>query len=91
MTDMNNKAILDDEGRVIYTREYIFTLPDGTQIVIQDHSAGHTFDDVDGKGDQKGHFNVRPFDRRRTGTVPGTLGHYLFEKYVDLILSIGEW
>ena len=64
---------------------------DRTQIVIQEHSAGHTFDDVDGKGDQKGHFNVRPFDRRRTGTVPGTLGHYLFEKYVDLILSIGEW
>lgn len=64
---------------------------DRTQIVIQEHSAGHIFDDVDGKGDQKGHFNVRPFDRRRTGTVPGTLGHYLFEKYVDLILSIGEW
>jgi hypothetical protein len=79
MTDRWDNPILDAQGRPIKTREYEFTRPDGQKIVIQDHSAGHQFGQG-GVGDQGPHFNVRPADRRRTGQVPGTQGHYSFQK-----------
>ena len=67
------------EGKRVETREYLFTREDGTQIVIQDHRAGHQFGEG-GVGDQGPHFNVRPADETRNGTVPGTATHYPFEK-----------
>ena len=76
MTDSKNNPILDKNGNQIWTREYQFTKADGTKIVIQDHSAGHQY--PDGIGNQGSHFNVRPIDNIRTGSVPGTFGHYEF-------------
>lgn len=52
-------------GKVICTKEYVYTNKDGKKIVIQDHSAGHI------KGGQGSHFNVRPTDNTRTGKVTG--------------------
>ena len=54
-----------------------YTTSDGKKVVIQDHSAGHKFNEG-GKGDQGPHFNVRPSDNTRTGTVDGTKPHYNF-------------
>ncbi|WP_371360868.1 HNH/endonuclease VII fold putative polymorphic toxin [Sporomusa malonica] len=65
-------VIKDASGNVIYTREYHYTNSNGQEIVIQEHSAGHE------KGDQGSHFNVRPADNTRTGSVPGTQDHYSY-------------
>nr|WP_214826158.1 HNH/endonuclease VII fold putative polymorphic toxin [Exiguobacterium algae] len=67
-------VIKDSKGSVIYTREYKFTNRYNQKIIIQDHSAGHL------KGGQGPHFNVRPFENTRTGSVPVTLDHYPFIK-----------
>ncbi|MCY1019272.1 HNH/endonuclease VII fold putative polymorphic toxin [Pyxidicoccus sp. MSG2] len=76
MTDPGGNRILNDARKPIMTREYTYTRPDGSKVVIQDHSAGHRFGE--GVGDQGPHFNVRPPENTRTGKVPGTLDHYLF-------------
>lgn len=76
MTDSNNNPIFDGNGNQIWTREYQYTKSDGSKIIIQDHSAGHSY--PDGIGDQGAHLNVRPSDNTRTGSVPGTSGHYNF-------------
>ena len=78
LTDMNGKSILGSDGKPIMTREYTYTRADGSKVVIQDHSAGHKFGQG-GIGDQGSHFNVRPIENTRTGSVPGTLGHYPFD------------
>jgi len=65
------------DGKRVETREYTFTREDGSKVVIQDHSAGHKFGEG-GIGDQKSHFNVRPAENTRTGSVPGTAAHYPF-------------
>ncbi|AJO17212.1 T7SS effector LXG polymorphic toxin [Bacillus paralicheniformis] len=67
-------VIKDENGKIIWTKEYIYTNNKGQKIIIQDHSAGHE------KGGQGPHFNVRPFDNPRTGKVPGTKDHYPFKK-----------
>ncbi len=79
LTDKKGKAILDDKGEPIYTREYHYKNKDGKTIVIQDHSAGHNFGEG-GIGDQGSHFNVRPVENTRTGKVPNTQSHYNFDK-----------
>ncbi|WP_345830371.1 RHS repeat-associated core domain-containing protein [Erwinia sp. HDF1-3R] len=76
MTDSHNNPILDKNGNQIWTREYQFTKTDGNKIVIQDHSAGHSY--PGGIGNQGRHLNVRPIENIRTGSVPGTLDHYGF-------------
>ena len=77
MTDRNGKAILGSDGKPIMTREYTFTRPDGSKVVIQDHTAGHNFGGV---RDQDPHFNVRPPENTRTGKVLGTQSHYPFDR-----------
>jgi RHS repeat-associated protein len=72
MTDMFQRAVRGPDGRPIRTREYIYTLPDGTKVIIQDHSAGHP---EYGIGP---HLNVRPIEDPRHGVVPGTQPHYPF-------------
>lgn len=67
-------VIKDKQGNVIYTREYYFKNNKGETIIIQDHSAGHE------KGGQGPHFNVRPSDNPRTGSIDGTKDHYEFNK-----------
>ena len=73
MTNRDGSSILGGDGSIINTREYHFTNEDGSEIVIQDHSAGHSYG---GAGDQGPHMNVRPGGNTRTGHIDGTLDHY---------------
>jgi RHS repeat-associated protein len=66
--------IKDANGCPILTREYYYKNNAGEIIVIQEHSAGHE------KGNQGPHFNVRPADDTRNGSVSGTQDHYPFNK-----------
>lgn len=75
MTDRNGTVALGADGKPIMTREYTYTRPDGSKVVVQDHSAGHRFGSG-GVGDQGPHLNVRPPENTRTGSVPGTRDHY---------------
>ncbi|AHE72488.1 hypothetical protein M942_04125 [Enterobacter ludwigii] len=77
MTDSGGSSVLGKDGNPIWTREYQFSRDDGSKIIIQDHSAGHSYGE-NGVGDQGPHFNVRPSENTRTGKVPGTRGHYEF-------------
>jgi HNH/Endo VII superfamily nuclease toxins len=77
MTDKFGKKILNEEGLPLMTKEYHYTNQNGEKIVIQDHSAGHEFEDG---GTEKPHFNVRPEGDTRNGKVEGTDDHYEFEK-----------
>ncbi|MHC8377802.1 hemagglutinin repeat-containing protein [Pseudomonas sp. MDT1-16] len=74
----NGEKILGSDHKPIMTREYTYSRPDGSKVVIQDHSAGHEFGQG-GVGDQGPHLNVRPPENTRNGTVPGTEEHYYFE------------
>ncbi|SEK79639.1 RHS repeat-associated core domain-containing protein [Stigmatella aurantiaca] len=79
MTDKHGKTIRDEKGNAIVTREDIYTTPDGKEVIIQDHSAGHHYNEG-GVGDQGPHLNVRPIGDPRNGKVPGTQAHYPFKK-----------
>ena len=70
------KIIPDKNKQRIMTTEYHFINTDGKKIVIQDHSAGHHYSD--GKGEQGPHYNVRPIENTRTGSVANTQDHYSF-------------
>jgi hypothetical protein len=67
------KTILGKDGKPVMTREYGYTTTDGKKVVIQDHRAGHE------KGGQGPHYNVRPSENTRTGSVEGTQPHYPFK------------
>ena len=67
-------VIKDESGHIIMTKEYHYRDIYNNEIVIQDHSAGHI------KGGQGPHYNVRPGNKTRTGTVPGTKDHYPFRR-----------
>jgi len=73
----SGKPVLDANGQPVYTREYKYTRSDGSGVVIQEHSDGHDFG---GKGDQGPHFNVRPEENTKTGSVRGTHDHYSYRK-----------
>ncbi|WNG30976.1 hypothetical protein F0U62_48390 [Cystobacter fuscus] len=73
----NGERVLDENKQFVNTREYVYTRENGSQVVIQEHSRGHNFNQ-DGVGDQGPHFNVRPEGDRGTGKVPGTQEHYPF-------------
>jgi len=77
MTGRDKLPVLGANGQPTWTREYEFTKPDGQKVIIQDHSAGHEFNE-DGVGDQDSHFNTRPCNNTRTGKVVGTMPHYPF-------------
>jgi len=74
-TDANGKQVVND-GKPQTSREYTHTTGDGKKVVIQDHKGGHTFKDGKKTGS---HFNVRPPDDKRHGTVPGTKPHYRYK------------
>lgn len=80
MTDSSNNSVLDANGKPIMTRNYQFTRADGSKVIIQDHSAGHKFGDIDGRGDQGPHLNLRPSYNTRTGKVAGAADHYYFKE-----------
>ncbi|PWR07245.1 hypothetical protein DKT68_19400 [Micromonospora acroterricola] len=75
MTTREGTQIMNDNGRPVMTREYIFERGGGDRVVIQDHSYGHQYGEG-GVGDQGSHLNVRPWTNTRTGKVPGTAQHY---------------
>ncbi|MCS0601263.1 HNH/endonuclease VII fold putative polymorphic toxin, partial [Streptomyces sp. LP11] len=75
MTDRTGRQIMDDSGKPVMTREYVYTRSDGSKVIIQDHAHGHDFGEG-GVGNQESHFNVRPYENPRTGKVPGTAQHY---------------
>ncbi len=81
MTNKAGKQQLDASGKPIYTREYTYRNSDGKEIVIQDHTAGHVFDDG---GKVGSHFNIRSPDADgpsfRNSTVKGTEKHYNFRR-----------
>ncbi|NUU69040.1 RHS domain-containing protein [Enterobacteriaceae bacterium BIT-l23] len=76
MTNSNGDNILTDSGDIIWTREYQFSTAGGKKVIIQDHAAGHY--SPDSVGNQGAHFNVRPSENTRTGSVLGTLEHYSY-------------
>ena len=83
MTDMNGHNILDANHKPIYTREYTYSRPDGSKIIIQEHSAGHTYGPPGTLGNQGPHFNPRSLDPEtgnasRNGSIDGMSGHYEF-------------
>lgn len=80
MTDRRGNPIQDKNGADIITREYHYSRPGQESVIIQEHSAGHSFGQG-GVGDQGAHFNIRPAQplvKRRTGHVEGTKDHYPF-------------
>jgi hypothetical protein len=82
MTDRWGNRITDQNGNDILTREYHYSRPGKDPVIIQEHSAGHSFGQG-GVGDQGPHFNVRPaapLEKRRTGRVEGTQEHYQGER-----------
>ncbi|MEG1466936.1 MAG: RHS repeat-associated core domain-containing protein [Hafnia sp.] len=62
MTDKNGHQVMDAEHKPISTREYHFTRPDGSKIVIQEHSTGHIYGPPGTSGNQGPHFNPREYD-----------------------------
>ena len=72
LRDQNGNKRIGPDGRPIMAREYEFGRH---EIVIQDHGAGHQFNDGGTVGP---HFNVRPSGEPKHGTVPGTPPHYFF-------------
>lgn len=75
LTDKKGNKIMGPNNLPLETREYHYTRADGSQVIIQEHSAGHSFGEG-GRGDEGPHFNVRPIDNPRTGKVEGTQPHY---------------
>lgn len=78
MTDKYGEPVLDPSTKKpIWIREYHYTRPDGSKVIIQDHSSGHQYGQG-GIGDQGPHINIRPSDNTRTGSVSGTYDHYSY-------------
>mgnify|MGYP003365298543 CR=1 FL=1 len=77
LTDRDGNNILGDNYKPIKTREYTFTRPGQEDIVIQDHSYGHSYSPEGKPGNQGPHINIRPKSDTRNGHVDGALGHYL--------------
>jgi len=83
LTDIDGHAIKDSDFNILESREYHYTRPDGSRVVIQEHSAGHTYGPPGTPGNQGPHFNTRPLDPKtgngsRNGSVSGTYDHYEF-------------
>ncbi|WVV48201.1 HNH/endonuclease VII fold putative polymorphic toxin [Pseudomonas sp. NA13] len=79
MTDKSGESVLTSEGKPILAREYQFTRPDGSKVIVQDHSAGHQYKQPGNRGDQKAHFNLRPIENKRTGKINNANDHYYFK------------
>jgi hypothetical protein len=76
LDDGYGNTVLDSKGKPVTAREYHYVTKDGKKIVIQEHGYGHT-KATSGHGAEP-HFNVRPIENTRTGSVDGTHGHYNF-------------
>lgn len=65
-------VIKDENGKVVKVRVYEYTNIFGEKVIIQEHVYPHI-------GSEGPHFNVRPFDKQRTGVFDGTKPHYPFK------------
>ena len=73
-TDKWERSVLDERGNTIYTIEYHFRGSGHEPVVIQNHSAGHTFRSPGTKGNHGPHYNVRPYEKGST-IDPDRNGH----------------
>lgn len=85
LLDINGHKTLDSNYKPIITREYHYTRTDGSKIVIQEHSTGHTYGPPGTQGNQGSHFNTRPYDPEsgngsRNSSVHGASDHYEFPR-----------
>nr|WP_249665999.1 HNH/endonuclease VII fold putative polymorphic toxin [Enterobacter sp. 120016] len=85
LTDRDGHAIKDSDFNILESREYHYTRPDGSRVVIQEHSAGHTYGPVGTQGNQGPHFNLRPLNSEtgngsKNGSVSGSYDHYNFPR-----------
>ncbi|TNH41474.1 RHS repeat-associated core domain-containing protein, partial [Photorhabdus luminescens] len=83
LTDRNDRQIMDANHNPLSSREYHFSRPDGSKIVIQEHSAGHIYGPPGTPGNQGPHFNPREYnpasgDGFRNKSVDGLPEHYNF-------------
>ena len=83
LTDRDGHAIKDSDFNILESREYNYIRPDGSKLVIQEHSVGHTYGPIGTPGNQGPHFNPRPFDPKtgngsRNGFISGLYDHYEF-------------
>jgi hypothetical protein len=77
LRDANKNPVLDSSGKPVPVREYYFKTTAGKTVVIQEHGLGHQY--PRGVGNQGPHFNARPENNLKTGSLPGTLEHYYFK------------
>ncbi|OQS31026.1 hypothetical protein B0T40_23720 [Chromobacterium haemolyticum] len=78
LEDGYGNVVLGPNHEPVTTRNYHHTNIDGEKVIIQEHSTGHQKATPCHGADP--HFNVRPIDNPRTGSVPGTHGHYNFPR-----------
>lgn len=83
MTDKSGNQVIDSKYNPVNTREYHYTAPDGSKIVIQEHSFGHSYGPNGTPGNQGPHFNPRVYDPitgngSRNHSYPGLPEHYSF-------------
>ena len=64
LLDGGGNKIIGKDGKIVYTRNYVFKNTKGETIVIQEHSLGHT-KATSGHGAEP-HFNVRPINNTQT-------------------------
>ncbi|MEQ7922637.1 RHS repeat-associated core domain-containing protein [Xanthomonas sp. WHRI 1810A] len=62
---------------IVQTRDYHFVSNKGSTVIIQEHNYGHI--KAEPLRGAEPHFNVRPSDNMRTGSIEGTHGHYNFD------------
>ncbi|WP_413531462.1 HNH/endonuclease VII fold putative polymorphic toxin, partial [Rahnella inusitata] len=83
LTDRNSHQLMDANHNPISTKEYHYTRPDGSKIVIQEHSTGHIYGPPGTPGNQGPHFNLRTYDYEsghgsRNISLRGLPEHYEF-------------
>jgi hypothetical protein len=74
----NGRPVIDTNGNVVTTRNYVYNHPEHGQIVVKEHSLGHP--QYTGQAAANPHFNVGIFNGEgvKAGSIPGVSGHYVF-------------
>jgi hypothetical protein len=76
LRDGYGDVIRDNAGVPVKTRDYHYIDNRGSGVIIQEHSLGHS-KAAPFRGAEP-HFNIRPANNPKTGSVDGTHGHYNF-------------
>ena len=78
LEDGQGNKIKYPNGELVLTREYHYLNKNGEEVVIQEHSWGHS-KATPGHGSEP-HFNTRKASNLSNGNFPGTHGHYNFPR-----------